>query len=121
MPLLRVGFRRNTQVGRRTTDSYYHQLVVNMGHPSCRLLRRLPRWRARGLATASAHIPQTYIEKIVQKYAVDLPLGKVVRAGDYVMIRPYRVMTHDNTAAVISKYAMLQNSLGAHAPADSNQ
>jgi len=47
--------------------------------------------------------PQTVIEKVVQKYAVGLPEGKVVKAGDYVMIRPEHVMTHDNTGPVISK------------------
>jgi len=47
--------------------------------------------------------PQTIIEKVVQKYAVGLPEGKVVKAGDYVMIRPEHVMTHDNTGPVISK------------------
>lgn len=48
-------------------------------------------------------IPQTYIEKVVQKYAVGLSPGKVVKAGDYVMIKPEHVMTHDNTGPVISK------------------
>jgi len=69
-------------------------------------------WRARNhlgsfrfLATAAN--PQTLIEKVVQKYAVGLPAGKVVRAGDYVMIRPEHVMTHDNTGPVISKCAPL--------------
>ena len=57
---------------------------------------------ARLFATAST-IPQTFIEKVVQKYAVDVPNGKVVKAGDYVMIRPEHVMTHDNTGPVISK------------------
>jgi homoaconitate hydratase len=67
------------------------------------------RWTAvqvRGLATAvdqRPRIPQTIIEKVVQKYAVDLPADKVVKAGDYVMIRPEHVMTHDNTGPVISK------------------
>ncbi|EJD06704.1 homoaconitase [Fomitiporia mediterranea MF3/22] len=55
------------------------------------------------------HVPQTVIEKVVQKYAVGLPPGKVVRAGDYVMIKPEHVMTHDNTGPVISKF----NSIGA--------
>lgn len=74
--------------------------------------------QGRGLAThanSSATIPgQTYIEKVVQKYAVDLPAGKVVRAGDYVMIKPENVMTHDNTGPVISKYVSwsLDCSLG---------
>ncbi|KIY43954.1 homoaconitase [Fistulina hepatica ATCC 64428] len=53
--------------------------------------------------------PQTVIEKIVQKYAVGLPEGKRVKAGDYVMIRPEHVMTHDNTGPVISKF----KSIGA--------
>lgn len=70
----------------------------------------LRRWSARhgcrGLATAAERprIPQTVIEKVVQKYAVGLSPDKVVKAGDYVMIRPEHVMTHDNTGPVISKY-----------------
>jgi len=63
--------------------------------------------RSRGVrlfATHTTKIPQTVIEKVVQKYAVGLPAGKVVKAGDYVMIRPEHVMTHDNTGPVISKY-----------------
>ncbi|KAJ6612288.1 homoaconitase [Mycena sp. CBHHK59/15] len=71
------------------------------------------RWtRTRCFATAvgaGPRIPQTVIEKVVQKYAVDLPAGKVVKAGDYVMIRPEHVMTHDNTGPVISKF----KSIGA--------
>ncbi|CAA7266907.1 unnamed protein product [Cyclocybe aegerita] len=54
-------------------------------------------------------VPQTVIEKVVQKYAVGLPEGKVVKAGDYVMIRPQHVMTHDNTGPVVSKF----KSIGA--------
>ena len=59
----------------------------------------------RSFATHSdqPRIPQTVIEKVVQKYAVGLSEGKVVKAGDYVMIRPQHVMTHDNTGPVISK------------------
>ena len=59
----------------------------------------------RGFATVTdrPHVPQTVIEKVVQKYAVGLPTGKHVKAGDYVMIRPEHVMTHDNTGPVISK------------------
>ena len=47
-------------------------------------------WAAsRSYATVSN--PQTLVEKIVQKYAVDLPAGSKVRSGDYVMIRPEHV------------------------------
>ena len=66
--------------------------------------------RSRGVrlfATHATKIPQTVIEKVVQKYAVGLPAGKVVRAGDYVMIRPEHVMTHDNTGPVISKCVLV--------------
>lgn len=73
-------------------------------------LRCTARWataphagRCFATTTANPRIPQTVIEKVVQKYAVDLPEGKVVKAGDYVMIRPEHVMTHDNTGPVISK------------------
>ncbi len=52
---------------------------------------------------AAQNSPQTIIEKVVQKYAVGLPDGKFVKAGDYIMIRPQHVMTHDNTGPVISK------------------
>ncbi|KAJ6468462.1 hypothetical protein C8R45DRAFT_876221 [Mycena sanguinolenta] len=76
-------------------------------------LRLLRRWtQGRGFATAvgtTPRVPQTVIEKVVQKYAVGLPPGKAVKAGDYVMIRPEHVMTHDNTGPVISKF----KSIGA--------
>lgn len=52
-----------------------------------------------------SQIPQTIIEKVVQRYTVGLPAGKVVKSGDYVMIQPEHVMTHDNTGPVISKWA----------------
>ncbi|KAI0633108.1 homoaconitase [Trametes polyzona] len=63
----------------------------------------------RHYATAASRVPQTIIEKVVQRYAVGLPEGKTVKAGDYVMIRPEHVMTHDNTGPVISKF----KSIGA--------
>ena len=66
----------------------------------------------RHLATVAEQrprVPQTAIEKIVQKYAVGLPDGKLVKAGDYVMIRPEHVMTHDNTGPVISKFVALHS------------
>ncbi|KAH8118091.1 homoaconitase [Phellopilus nigrolimitatus] len=67
----------------------------------------------RHLATAASNErnrpPQTVIEKVVQKYAVGLSPDKTIRSGDYVMIRPEHVMTHDNTGPVMSKF----NSIGA--------
>jgi homoaconitate hydratase len=45
--------------------------------------------RSRFYATVSN--PQTLVEKIVQKYAVDLAPGTKVHSGDYVMIKPEHV------------------------------
>ncbi|KAI3623640.1 LYS4 [Malassezia furfur] len=65
---------------------------------------------ARGfVASAQRATPQTYIEKVVQKYAVDWDPAVKVQSGDYVSIQPATVMTHDNTGPVISKF----RSIGA--------
>ena len=62
-------------------------------------------------------MPQTSIEKIVQRYAVGVEPGTEVRSGDIVAIRPKHVMTHDNTGAVIPKF----RSIGATTIADASQ
>jgi homoaconitate hydratase len=48
-------------------------------------------------------MPQTIVEKIAQAHLADGP-SRPLRVGDFVSIRPYHVMTHDNTSAVISKF-----------------
>ena len=52
-------------------------------------------------------VPLTRVEKIATRYAVGLKPGEVVRAGDFVTIRPKHVMTHDNTGAVIPKFKQI--------------
>ena len=52
---------------------------------------------------------QTLIEKIAQKYATGIVKDHEVHSGDYIMIQPAYVMTHDNTGAVIPKF----KSIGA--------
>jgi len=47
---------------------------------------------------------QTLIEKILQRYAVDVSPDHEIHSGDYLYIRPAYVMTHDNTGAVIPKF-----------------
>jgi homoaconitate hydratase len=59
----------------------------------------------------------TLVEKIAARHADGLPAGAVVRAGDFVSIRPRHVMTHDNTAAVMPKF----KQIGATAIADPGQ
>ena len=60
---------------------------------------------------------QTITEKVVQSHAVDLAEGHEVRAGDMVTVRPFHVMTHDNTGAVMPKF----EAIGAERIADPSQ
>ena len=46
--------------------------------------------------TSNEDSGQNLTEKIVQRYAVDLPAGKFVKSGDYVSIKPQHCMSHDN-------------------------
>ncbi len=59
----------------------------------------------------------TLVEKIAARHADGLPSEAVVRAGDFVSIRPRHVMTHDNTAAVMPKF----KQIGATAISDPGQ
>jgi homoaconitate hydratase len=56
-------------------------------------------------APAAAADPQTLVEKIATAHAVGLRPGERVYAGQIIRIRPKHVMTHDNTSAVMSKFA----------------
>src|SRR5205809_8096930 len=49
----------------------------------------------------------TLVEKIAARHADGLPSCTVVRAGDFVSIRPRHVMTHDNTGAAIPKFKQI--------------
>lgn len=46
---------------------------------------------------SAPQIPQTLTEKIVQKSSVGLAEGRKVKSGDYVFLKPSKVMTHDNS------------------------
>jgi len=48
-------------------------------------------------------MPQTVVEKIAQAHLTEGP-RRPLRAGDFLSIRPFHVMTHDNTSAVMSKF-----------------
>ncbi len=48
-------------------------------------------------------MPQTIVEKIAQAHMTEGP-SRPLRAGDFLSIRPFHVMTHDNTAAVMKKF-----------------
>lgn len=52
---------------------------------------------------------QNLVEKIAQRFAVELDTGSIVNSGDFISIKPAHVMTHDNTGAVIPKF----KSIGA--------
>lgn len=63
--------------------------------------------------TTTKRRPQTLIEKIVQRHALGQDAGfrgsLTVHAGDIVSIRPKHVLTHDNTWAVMAKFASLND------------
>ena len=63
-------------------------------------------------------MPQTVTEKIVQAHAEGLAQGHEVRAGDMVIVRPSHVLTHDNTGAVMPKFA---DAIGGNRVADPGQ
>ncbi|KAI8894961.1 hypothetical protein BC833DRAFT_602948 [Globomyces pollinis-pini] len=46
---------------------------------------------------------QTRIEKIIQKFTKSVNVSQ----GDFISITPHRVMTHDNTAAVMQKFSSI--------------
>ena len=46
---------------------------------------------------------QTIVEKIAQSHLAEGP-NRPLHTGDFVSIRPHKVMTHDNTSAVMSKF-----------------
>src|SRR5437868_6613171 len=48
-------------------------------------------------------MPQTIVEKIAQTHMAEGP-SRPLRAADFLSVRPHRVMTHDNTSAVMSKF-----------------
>src|SRR6266481_6940486 len=50
-----------------------------------------------------ASMGQTIVEKIAQAHLAEGP-KRPLRTGDFVAIRPHRVMTHDNTSAVMKKF-----------------
>ncbi|MEW6074091.1 MAG: homoaconitase [Planctomycetota bacterium] len=60
---------------------------------------------------------QTVVEKIAQAHLAGGTVRRALRAGDFVSIRPRHVMTHDNTAPVISKF----RSIGARRIHDPSQ
>ena len=47
---------------------------------------------------------QTMVEEIAQSHLMEGP-ARPLRAGDVVSLRPRHVLTHDNTAAVMKKFA----------------
>jgi len=60
---------------------------------------------------------QNLVEKLAQKYAVDLAEGTQVQAGDYLSIQPAHILTHDNTGAVMNKF----RAIGASKISDPRQ
>lgn len=80
--------------------------------------QNISRLSTRCFSTSSRSLAgQNLTEKIVQKYAVGLPQGKVVKSGDYVSIKPAHCMSHDNSWPVALKF----KGLGAKKIKDNRQ
>ena len=60
-------------------------------------------------------MPQTIVEKIAQSHMAEGP-SRPLRPDDFLSIRPYHVMTHDNTSAVMKKFKTIGASR-VHDPA----
>ncbi|XBW36225.1 hypothetical protein QEN19_001806 [Hanseniaspora menglaensis] len=58
----------------------------------------------RQFSATSFILAQNLTEKLVQKYAVELPANSEIHSGDYVSVSPYHVMTHDNSWPVALKF-----------------
>jgi hypothetical protein len=80
----------------------YSLVMIFLPLRICRLtIRTQSKWRhfATLNTTSREDTGQNLTEKIVQRYAVDLPPGKIVKSGDYVSIKPEHCMSHDNCTA----------------------
>lgn len=57
-------------------------------------------------------MPLTLVEKLATRHAEGLRPSEAAHSGDYILIRPRHVMTHDNTGAVIPKFREIFKSAG---------
>lgn len=57
-------------------------------------------------------MPLTLVEKLATRHAEGLRPGDSAHSGDFIIIRPRHVMTHDNTGAVIPKFREIFKSAG---------
>jgi homoaconitate hydratase len=59
-------------------------------------------------------MPLTFVESVVARHAVNWRSSRPPRAGDVVWLRPKRLMTHDNSSAVLARF----RAMGAARVAD---
>ncbi|KAH7392968.1 hypothetical protein BKA66DRAFT_486941 [Pyrenochaeta sp. MPI-SDFR-AT-0127] len=81
-----------TTTVRRDTQDIFHSLKEGPAANFLSALQETPK------------TPQTLTEKIVQRHAVGIAEGKILRSGDYVTLQPHKCMTHDNSWPVALKF-----------------
>ncbi|KAH7089615.1 homoaconitase mitochondrial precursor [Paraphoma chrysanthemicola] len=82
----------STTTARNDTPDVFHSLKEGSAANFLSTLQETPK------------TPQTLTEKIVQRYAVGVAEGKILRSGDYVTLAPHKCMTHDNSWPVALKF-----------------
>ena len=94
----RRGFLPQGRISRSQHVEFYPRISSYFQPPtSCSLIRD------DADTSSSPSTSQSFTEKIVEGYLVGLPVGKFVRSGDSVSIKPHYCMTHDNSWPVAQK------------------
>ena len=59
-------------------------------------------------------MPQNLVEKIAQRFAVNMNEKAEVHSGDYITLQPAHILTHDNTGAIMKKFQAIGAQRIAH-------
>jgi homoaconitate hydratase len=59
-------------------------------------------------------MPRTFVEAVVEKHARSSTLRRAPRPGDLVWLQPAKLMTHDNSSAVLARFRSMGAERVAH-------
>jgi homoaconitate hydratase len=55
-------------------------------------------------SSTAVNRPRTFVEAVVEKHSCGDPLTRPPRPGDIVWLRPSKLMSHDNTSAILARF-----------------